>query len=389
MTKKKPSSVEAELVDEKPDPRSPSTALVHVANHAAVTLARDPNKILEEAGRAAKALMGVIKNQPDLSLKMGNGNHLRFEAWQTVGRFYNLVPKTRETKFVQFQRNGQEITGFQAYADVIDTVTGAVMSSAEALCLDEEEKWSTRPKYEYLIVGKDGQLYRDGTIAPRDMVWEKSDKPGGKDRPKKQRVQTEDVAVPLFQLLSMAQTRAESKALRNVLSSVVVMAGYSPTPAEEMETDRAPAEPERPPDSAYDNYGPYVDAEEPTRNKPAAKKAAAKKAAAPAAPPAGAVKQAAPAKPVPAAAPPPPPQAPPTPAAGSSGPKRITDAQQRRFWAIATQNKWTEKMVHSMVRRELKIDHVHEIPQGRANYDRIVDTILVSGPEAYFRGGAQ
>ena len=34
----------------------------------------------------------------------------------------------------------------------------------------------------------------------------------------------------------MAQTRACAKALRNVLAWVVVLAGYAPTPAEEMDT---------------------------------------------------------------------------------------------------------------------------------------------------------
>jgi hypothetical protein len=40
---------------------------------------------------------------------------------------------------------------------------------------------------------------------------------------------------PSFQLKSMAQTRACGKALRNVLAWVVVLAGYRPTPAEEMD----------------------------------------------------------------------------------------------------------------------------------------------------------
>ena len=39
---------------------------------------------------------------------------------------------------------------------------------------------------------------------------------------------------PWFQLASMAQTRAGAKALRNVLAWVVVLAGYRPTPAEEL-----------------------------------------------------------------------------------------------------------------------------------------------------------
>lgn len=41
-------------------------------------------------------------------------------------------------------------------------------------------------------------------------------------------------AKPLFMLKSMAQTRACVKALRNVLAWVVVLAGFKPTPAEEI-----------------------------------------------------------------------------------------------------------------------------------------------------------
>ncbi|TET42252.1 MAG: hypothetical protein E3J63_00995 [Elusimicrobia bacterium] len=41
--------------------------------------------------------------------------------------------------------------------------------------------------------------------------------------------------VPAFQLYSKVQTRAGSKALRMVLSHIVVLAGVEPTPAEEMQ----------------------------------------------------------------------------------------------------------------------------------------------------------
>src|SRR3990167_1775382 len=64
-----------------------------------------------------------------------------------------------------------------------------------------EDNWSTRTKYEW----KDGKKTKAG-----------------------------DVPVPLFQLRSMAQTRACAKAYRNVLAWVVVLAGFKPTPAEEM-----------------------------------------------------------------------------------------------------------------------------------------------------------
>jgi hypothetical protein len=44
---------------------------------------------------------------------------------------------------------------------------------------------------------------------------------------------------PLYQLRSMAQTRAQAKALRGVLAWVAVLAGYNPTPAEEMDGVKA------------------------------------------------------------------------------------------------------------------------------------------------------
>ena len=48
---------------------------------------------------------------------------------------------------------------------------------------------------------------------------------------------------PAFQIRSMAQTRAAAKCLRNVLAWVVVMAGYAPTPAEEMDSSRTSSQP--------------------------------------------------------------------------------------------------------------------------------------------------
>ena len=49
-----------------------------------------------------------------------------------------------------------------------------------------------------------------------------------------EKVQVGETATPLFQLRSMAQTRACAKALSNLFKWVVVLAGYRPTPAEEM-----------------------------------------------------------------------------------------------------------------------------------------------------------
>jgi len=164
-----------------------------------ITIARDPVVVLEEAKRAAKALKDVISKK-EKKVMMSGEQYLEFEDWQTVARFYGATVKVDSTEFIDCGA----AKGFLARASVIRQ-DGAVISAAEAMCMNDEEKWSTRSKYE----------------------WS-----GPKDNRVKNKVGEE--AVPLFQLRSMAQTRACAKALRNVFAWVVVLAGYAPTPAEDM-----------------------------------------------------------------------------------------------------------------------------------------------------------
>lgn len=185
-----------------------------------ILIKRDPKKVLEEAKLAAQALMSVVslKKKPVI---FNNEQYLEFEDWQTVGKFYGLTAKVMTTLFVDF--GGAK--GFEAGADVIDS-DGRVLSHADAMCLNDEENWSTRPKYEYKDVLDEG--------GKKIWVEGKGDKKGYY---KSEKIKIADVPVPFFQLRSMAQTRACAKALRNVLAWVVVLAGYAPTPAEEMTGD--------------------------------------------------------------------------------------------------------------------------------------------------------
>jgi hypothetical protein len=146
---------------------------------AEVAIQRPPAKVLEEAGQAAKALQHVIDNKRK-PVKFNGETYLEFEDWQTVGRFYGITAKVRDTKFVQYDK----VSGFEASADALLVSSGQIISSADAMCLNDERNWSGKP---------------------------------------------------MFQLRSMAQTRACAKSLRNVLAWVVVLAGYKPTPAEEMD----------------------------------------------------------------------------------------------------------------------------------------------------------
>lgn len=163
-----------------------------------LSVARDPKQVIAEAMGAAKALQSIIK-QKTRPVKFNGEQYIEFEDWQVLGKFYGVTAKIVSTETI----NIDGVKGFLARAEAIDTA-GRIVSAAEAMCLNDEEKWSTRAKYEYQAG---------------------------------ERVKIGDVAVPLFQLRSMAQTRAAAKALRNVLAWVVVMAGFRPNVAEEMTGD--------------------------------------------------------------------------------------------------------------------------------------------------------
>jgi hypothetical protein len=156
-------------------------ALTQVQNSESLELAisRDPAIVLAEAQKAAAALRDVISRK-ERPVKFNNEQYLEFEDWQCVGRFYGITAGVRSVKMVEFG----DIRGFEATADALHAGTGQVISTAISMCLNEERNWSNKP---------------------------------------------------LFQLMSMSETRACAKVLRNVLSWVVVLAGYRPTPAEEMQ----------------------------------------------------------------------------------------------------------------------------------------------------------
>ncbi|HPD58328.1 MAG TPA: hypothetical protein PKW17_13880 [Smithellaceae bacterium] len=159
-----------------------------------VAILRPPEIVLAEAQKAARALADIVskKKRPVI---MNGEQYLEFEDWQTVGRFYGVTAKITTTDFIDLGG----VHGFMARAVAL-RADGMEISAAEAMCLNDEKNWKDKP---------------------------------------------------LFQLRSMAQTRACAKALRNVLAWVVVLAGYKPTPAEEMQevfNGKPPvAEPQRKP----------------------------------------------------------------------------------------------------------------------------------------------
>ncbi|MGE5747317.1 MAG: hypothetical protein ACM33U_08650 [Solirubrobacterales bacterium] len=207
------------------------TQAVTVVEAERVALTRmvdPPEAVLAEAQKAAKALQTVIAQKPR-KIVFNDEQYLEFEDWQTLGRFYGVtVGMESEPELVDI--GGTK--GFKATA--VAMLHGRVISRATAYCLNDEEKWGRRTKYEWAYVKKSGG-YSVEDPGKDELIWEENPKKAGGKRPKKERIKVGEESVPLFQLASMSQTRACAKALRNVLSWVAVLAGYRPTPAEEMD----------------------------------------------------------------------------------------------------------------------------------------------------------
>jgi hypothetical protein len=178
-----------------------------------LSLSRPAEVVLREAEMVAKP-WGQKVESLQLFKSIGDKKHLYIEAWQMMAAMYRVTARVRETRFLDYG----EVKGFEAVAEAFHIPTGQVISTAEAMCLNDEDKWGPRTKYEYV----DGRRQATGFVP-----------------------------TPLQQLRSMAQTRACSKVLSNLFKWVAVMKGYQGTPAEEMTGDEhgdrphAPAPPQR------------------------------------------------------------------------------------------------------------------------------------------------
>jgi hypothetical protein len=279
---------------------------------------RAPAQVLAEAQLAAVAIRDVIAKKVK-PVVMNGEQYLEYEDWQTVGRFYGITAEIEWTRYCEFAG----ARGFEARAVAKHALSGRLVSAGESMCLNDEPKWSARPKYEW----------KDDVDAQGKKIWvehsaDEAKRTGKKGHYKGTRIQVGEEQVPLAQLRSMAQTRAAAKALRNVLAWVVVLAGYRATPAEELETERD------------GNGGHRVDVE-PHEARTEAK--------APIQPPQRKSEVA---------------QAP------TSGEAVISEPQAKRFYAIAMTKGWTADELSAWLKTTYGLDSDRDIPRRR--YDEIV-----------------
>lgn len=354
---------------------TPAAALALIPSDVsdALIMRREPTAVLAEASKAASALMQVMNGKKD-KVMMGTEQYIEHEDWLTIGHFYGVTAKLEHDEFVQYG----DAEGWEATAILIAR-DGRELGRATAMCLNDEEKWSTRPKFEWCQEIKPthaaqyGEFTRDGKSyarrsmnAPTDaLVWEKTEqddpnRPGEKkSRPASARFQVSEEKVPSFQLRSMAQTRASAKVHRMILGFVPVLAGFSPTPAEEMadNTERVPNTPK----------GKTTVVPPANGNGTAARQAGSSSTT--------------------TASQPKPASAPAADGGGTKATKLVTEPQVRRLWSIVTEQNFSEDAVVTRIRE--KYQHTATNQLTMAEYDELVNWIKAGGDAGVREPGAE
>src|SRR3972149_8087346 len=139
------------------------------------TIQMRPEDVIARASAIATELAKIIRDK-HLSVRIRDKDYVKVEAWTTMGAILGVIPRERETRPID--------SGFESYVARVRTPGGRVVGGASAICSWDEPTWKNRDPYA---------------------------------------------------VRSMAITRATSKAFRLGYSWIVVLAGYSPTPAEEMD----------------------------------------------------------------------------------------------------------------------------------------------------------
>lgn len=143
-----------------------------------------PTEVVQYSTTVATELARVVKEQR-LSTTIQGREYLTAEAWGAAGEMLDLSVRVDEPKPFTDSKGG---LGYACRAHLYRP-DGRELSTAVAICTRSETRWSRADDYA---------------------------------------------------LYSMSQTRAISKAYRSRLSFIAVLAGYEPTPAEEMPQPAAP-----------------------------------------------------------------------------------------------------------------------------------------------------
>ena len=172
--------VEGTAVEVVPEVRA--VAVVQQPGQSLVAAPDGPAGMVEVASRLATVLRDIVERQHLFAVISGR-KYPQVEAWMTIARLDNVVAREPHGQPPVRRDDGS----YEAFAEIVRLSDGMVIGASSALC---------------------------GT--PDDMPWAKRPEPARR---------------------SMAQTRATSRAFRQQYSWIMALAGYEPTPAEEMPRD--------------------------------------------------------------------------------------------------------------------------------------------------------
>lgn len=150
--------------------------LVHAPAAQALVAGATPSETVQRHVEIADELKRIIQTQ-GLSVQVQGKAHVKVEGWQALGLLCSITAVVTDTEPVE--------GGFMATVEARRTTDGMVVGRAQAICTSDEKRGP----------------------------WKSADR---------------------YALLSMAQTRATSKALKQAVGPLMAIAGYQTTPAEEM-----------------------------------------------------------------------------------------------------------------------------------------------------------
>ena len=141
-----------------------------------------PEEVIARGASIAKALAKVIRDRHLFNEIRGRA-HVHVEGWTTLGAMLGIMPRERWVRLLKPDDSLTGDVGFEAYVELVRVSDGAIIGGASAVCTKAERNWQDRDEYA---------------------------------------------------VRSMAITRATGKAFRLSLSWIIQLAGFDPTPAEEM-----------------------------------------------------------------------------------------------------------------------------------------------------------
>lgn len=179
-----------EVTDHEPE----RALVVAQPGQALVASADRPAGMIAVATALADALKNIIDRQ-HLYTEIRGKRYPQVEAWMTIGRLDNVVAREAERPI----RN--EDGSYEGFVELVRLSDGMVIGRASALCgMADDEPWG-------------GTAAKNG----RDAQPPRAE----------------------YARRSMAVTRATSRAFRQQYSWIMALAGYEPTPADEMPREEA------------------------------------------------------------------------------------------------------------------------------------------------------